>query len=102
MQRRQDQADFLESLRGIDALLTPTVPTPAVALDEVDQSSTPAHFTRAGNYLGLCGLSVPMGLTSGRLPGGLQVLGRGLDESMAVRVGAAYEGRRGAFPHPIP
>ena len=79
MQRRQDQADFLESLRGIDALLTPTVPTPAVALDEVDQSSTPAHFTRAGNYLGLCGLSVPMGLTSGRLPGGLQVLARGLD-----------------------
>lgn len=102
MQRRQDQADFLKSLRGIDALLTPTVPTPAVALDEVDQSSTPAHFTRAGNYLGLCGLSVPMGLTSGRLPGGLQVLARGLDESMAVRVGAAYEGRRGAFPHPIP
>jgi len=101
-QRRQDQAGYLESLRGFAALLTPTVATPAVALDEVDQSSTPAHFTRAGNYLGLCGLSVPMGLTSANLPGGLQILARGFDESMAVRIGAAYEARRGAFPHPIP
>jgi aspartyl-tRNA(Asn)/glutamyl-tRNA(Gln) amidotransferase subunit A len=72
-------------------LLSPTVATAAVALDQVDQSGTPAAFTRAANYLGLCALATPMGLTPQGLPGSLQIIARGNDEAMALRVGAAFE-----------
>ena len=85
---------------GLSALLTPTMPTPPLPLPEVDQGSTPAYFTRGGNYLGLCGLSVPMGLTVEGLPGGLQILGRGNEEGMTLRIGAAFEQETGPFPHP--
>ena len=53
---------------GIDALLTPTTQTPAVRVDAVDQTTTPAHFTRLGNLLELCALAVPDGdAIAGRL-----------------------------------
>jgi aspartyl-tRNA(Asn)/glutamyl-tRNA(Gln) amidotransferase subunit A len=99
-QRRQDQKLFLQNMTGLSALLTPTMPTPPIPLDEVDQGSTPGYFTRAGNYLGLCGLSVPVGLTGDGLPGGLQILGRGSEEGMTLRIGAAFEQKVGPFLHP--
>jgi aspartyl-tRNA(Asn)/glutamyl-tRNA(Gln) amidotransferase subunit A len=91
VRRREDQDRFERTARGFDALLWPTVATAAVPLDEVDQSGTPAGFTRAANYLGLCALSTPMGLTAGGLPGGLQIIARADDEATALRVGAAVE-----------
>ena len=39
---------------SVDALLTPTARTAAIPIDQVDQTGTAAHFTRPGNYLGLC------------------------------------------------
>ena len=99
-QRRQDQQEFLQSMVGLSALLTPTMTTPPLPLPEVDQGATPGYFTRGGNYLGLCGLSVPMGLTAEGLPGGLQILGRGNDEGITLRTGAAFEQQTGPFSHP--
>jgi len=89
--RRDDQARFAAALDGFDALLSPTVATAAVPLDEVDQSGTPAGFTRAANYLGLCALATPMGLTADGLPGSLQIIARANDERTALRIGAACE-----------
>jgi aspartyl-tRNA(Asn)/glutamyl-tRNA(Gln) amidotransferase subunit A len=60
-------------------------------LAEVDQAVSPALFTRAANYLGLCALAVPSGLTAQGLPTSLQVVARGGDEAMAVRIAAAIE-----------
>ncbi|MBI4014187.1 MAG: amidase [Candidatus Rokubacteria bacterium] len=88
--QEQRQA-FTAALDGIDALLTPTTPTPAIPLAEVDETTTPAYFTRAGNYLGLCGLAVPNGSTPAGLPTSLQILCRGGDEATALRIGWAYE-----------
>ena len=99
-QRRLDQQEFLQHLAGLSALLTPTMATPPLPLPEVDQGTTPGYFTRGGNYLGLCGLSVPMGLTVEGLPGGLQILGRGNEEGMTLRIGAAFEKEAGPFLHP--
>ncbi len=90
-QRLQDQAIFQRVFSGFDVLLTPTTRTTAVPLDEVDQTATPAHFTRAGNYLGLCSLSLPMGLTPQNLPGALQVMAPAYCESMVLRVGSEFE-----------
>ena len=72
----------------------------APPVEGIDESITPAHFTRAGNYLGLCGLSLPIGLTSAGLPTSLQIMGRPLAESMVLRVGAAFEAARGPLPLP--
>ena len=82
---------FAAALADADALLTPTTQTAAVPIDEVDQSGTAAHFTRPGNYLGLCGLAVPNGFTPGGLPTSLQVLCHPGAEAMALRIGWAYE-----------
>jgi aspartyl-tRNA(Asn)/glutamyl-tRNA(Gln) amidotransferase subunit A len=88
---REHRRAFARAIEGVDALLTPTTLTPAIPVDQVDQRTTPAHFTRPGNYLGLCGLAVPDGATAGGLPISLQILCRGGDESLALRIGWAYE-----------
>ena len=76
---------------SVDALLTPTTLTPAIPIDQVDQSGTAAHFTRAGNYLGLCGIAIPNGFTRAGLPTSLQILCHTGDEATALRIGWAYE-----------
>lgn len=89
--RPQERTRFLAAVRDLDAVLTPTAPMAAPRLEEVDQAISPGRFTRWVNYLGLCGLSVPMGRTAAGLPGGLQIVARPHDEAMALRVGAALE-----------
>jgi aspartyl-tRNA(Asn)/glutamyl-tRNA(Gln) amidotransferase subunit A len=48
-------------------------------------------FTVPANLGGLCGLSVPCGMTHERLPVGLQLLGPAFGEPTLLRTGAAYE-----------
>jgi len=85
------KAQFAAALDAFDVLATPTVGTPAMPLDHVDQTSTPAGFTRAVNFLERCALTVPNGLTGDGLPSGLQLIGRPYDESTVLRIGWAYE-----------
>lgn len=61
-------------LDGVDALLTPTVPLTAIPVAAVQESVLPLNrYTRAVNYLGLCALTVPAGLSADREAGGLPV-----------------------------
>src|SRR5215475_8563890 len=85
------KAQFAAALEAYDVLATPTVGTPAIPLDHVDQTSTPAGFTRAVNLLERCALTVPNGLTGDGLPSGLQLIGRPYDEGTVLRIGWAYE-----------
>jgi aspartyl-tRNA(Asn)/glutamyl-tRNA(Gln) amidotransferase subunit A len=57
----------------------------------VDQTGTPAYFTRAGNYLGLCAVALPDGFTAGGLPTSLQIVCAGGQEALALRIAWAYE-----------
>jgi aspartyl-tRNA(Asn)/glutamyl-tRNA(Gln) amidotransferase subunit A len=82
---------FAAALGDSDALLTPTTTTAAIPLDAVDQSTTPAHFTRFVNALELSALAVPDGFTATGLPLSLQIVCRGYDEATALRVGWAYQ-----------
>ena len=90
-ERQEHCREFAAALADVDALLTPTAQTAALPLDQVDQSTTPAHFTRPGNYLGLCGLALPNGFTPGGLPTSLQILGHPGQEATVLRIGWAYE-----------
>lgn len=82
---------YAAATADVDALLTPTTQTPAIPVDQVDQTTTPAHFTRAGNYLGLCGAAVPNGFTANGLPTSLQIMCAPGHEATALRIAWAYE-----------
>jgi aspartyl-tRNA(Asn)/glutamyl-tRNA(Gln) amidotransferase subunit A len=90
-ERDEAKRQFAAALDGIDALLTPTTQTAAVPLDQVDQTSTPAHFTRFVNALELCALALPNGFDADGLPLSLQIVCRGYDETTALRIGWAYQ-----------
>jgi aspartyl-tRNA(Asn)/glutamyl-tRNA(Gln) amidotransferase subunit A len=90
-EREERRREFATALADTDALLTPTAQTAAIPIDQVDQSGTAAYFTRAGNYLGLCGLAVPNGFTRDGLPTSLQILCGPGEEALALRIGWAYE-----------
>ena len=89
--QRQAQREMAQAMDGIDALLTPATPSAAIAVAEVDESVTPAHFTRAGNLLGWCGLSVPNGYTEQGLPTSLLINAPARAEPLALRIGWAYQ-----------
>jgi aspartyl-tRNA(Asn)/glutamyl-tRNA(Gln) amidotransferase subunit A len=90
-ERERRKKAFIAGLEGIDAVLTPTAMTPPIPLDMVDQASTPAISTRWVNFLDLCALALPNGLTSQGLPSSLQVVCRSGAEALALRIGWAYE-----------
>jgi len=89
--REEAKRQFAAAIADIDALLTPTTQTAAIPLDAVDQTSTPAHFTRFVNFLDLCALALPNGFTTTGLPISLQIVCRGYDEATALRIGWAYQ-----------
>jgi aspartyl-tRNA(Asn)/glutamyl-tRNA(Gln) amidotransferase subunit A len=90
--RRSAAAAFAEWMRGRDALLTPTVPIVATPIAEVDEAASPlVSFTRAGNYLGACALTLPAGFSSGGLPVAVQLIGAPFTEATLLRLGRAFQ-----------
>jgi aspartyl-tRNA(Asn)/glutamyl-tRNA(Gln) amidotransferase subunit A len=90
-QREHLKLEFAEAIVEIDAVLAPVALTPAVPIESVDQNTSPAIFTRWGNFLDLCGLAVPNGFTRSGLPLSLQIVCRGGEEALALRIGWAWQ-----------
>ena len=90
-ERERLKAEFGEAVAQVDAVLAPVTLTPALPLTAVDQNTTPAVFTRWGNFLDLCALAVPSGFSGPGLPLSLQIVCRGGDEATALRVGWAWQ-----------
>jgi aspartyl-tRNA(Asn)/glutamyl-tRNA(Gln) amidotransferase subunit A len=68
-------AEFGPEQARFDIIALPGTPLPAVPVSAVDESTIPmSRYTRAGNCLDLCGISVPNGATSAGLPTGLQLM----------------------------
>lgn len=93
--RRLLTEDFLKAFKEVDAILTPTAPTPAFKLGEKVDDPVAMYladiYTVTASLAGICGLSVPCGKSSEGLPIGLQVLSKHFNEAMALRVGQAIE-----------
>ena len=90
--------DFTKAFEKVDALISPTSPVPAFKLGE--RAADPLQmyladiFTIAANLAGICGISVPCGfaeMDGRRLPIGLQLLGKTLDEARILQIAHAYE-----------
>ena len=93
--RRLLANDFLAAFHEVDAILTPTAPTPAFKLGEKVDGPMSMYladiYTVTGSLAGICGISVPCGNSREGLPIGLQILGKHFDESTIFRVGQAVE-----------
>jgi len=89
--READKGVALAAFDGFDAWLTPTTETAAPVVATIDQTQTPARFTRPINWLDWCALTLPNGATANGLPAALQIVCRGYDEATALRIGHAYQ-----------
>lgn len=66
---------FRDGLAGIDAVLLPGAPIPAAGLETVDEAAIPlSRYTRLANCLDLCGIALPVSVTAGGAPLGIQLL----------------------------
>ncbi|MEO1458584.1 MAG: amidase [Pseudomonadota bacterium] len=90
-ERPREQARWRDAMAGLDAILTPSTLCEPPPLDTIDPATAPAEFTRPYNYLGMCALALPIGLTASGLPASLQIAARAHDEWGAMRIGAALE-----------
>jgi len=101
--------DFERVFEHVDAIVTPTSPTPAFKLGQHLDDPLAMYlsdvYTLPCNLAGLCGVSVPTRPTQARhdcpsLPVGLQILGRPYEETTLFAIAAAWERYCGGFPAP--
>ena len=93
--RRLLTEDFLKAFREVDAIVTPTAPTPAFRIGEKSDDPVAMYladiYTVTASLAGICGVSVPCGKSREGLPIGMQILGKHFDEATILRVGQAVE-----------
>jgi aspartyl-tRNA(Asn)/glutamyl-tRNA(Gln) amidotransferase subunit A len=87
--------DFQNAFKEVDALLTPTSPTPAFKLgekiDDPIQMYLSDIFTINVNLAGFPALSLPCGMTQNHLPIGLHIIGQPLKEDELFSIAHSYE-----------
>ncbi len=94
--------DFVQAFEKCDCVLMPT--SPSVAFKFGEKAADPLKMyasdvcTLPINLAGLPSVSVPSGLSSDKLPIGVQFVGRHFEEQRILDLAAAYEKLRGPFP----
>ncbi len=101
-QRRAFSSNLRAIMQGINALVLPTLPMPAILIEQADtdilidgvtENATVAllRMTMPFNLAGLPAISLPCGFSSSGLPIGLQIVGKPFEESMILRIAHAYQ-----------
>jgi aspartyl-tRNA(Asn)/glutamyl-tRNA(Gln) amidotransferase subunit A len=97
--------DFDTAFAVADVIALPTSPTPAFPLGERTDDPLKMYladvFTVSANLTGLPAISVPCGFAQGRLPVGLQFIGRPMYDEMVLGVAGAFE-RATSWNHEVP
>jgi aspartyl-tRNA(Asn)/glutamyl-tRNA(Gln) amidotransferase subunit A len=87
--------DFDDAFAKVDAIVTPTTPTPAFKLGEKADDPLAMYladiFTVTADLVGIPGISVPCGASKEGLPIGLQVFAKHFQEGTMIRVAHAVE-----------
>lgn len=91
--------DFSDAFQKVDAIVTPTAPTPAFRLGEKTADPLQMYladiYTVTGSLAGVPGISVPCGRTKAGLPVGMQIFGPHFGESRILQIARAFEKERG-------
>jgi aspartyl-tRNA(Asn)/glutamyl-tRNA(Gln) amidotransferase subunit A len=91
--------DFSQAFEQVDAIITPTTPTPAFRLGE--KTSDPLQmyladiYTVTGSLAGIPGISVPCGHTEAGLPVGMQIFGPHFGEARILQIAYSFEAAGG-------
>jgi aspartyl-tRNA(Asn)/glutamyl-tRNA(Gln) amidotransferase subunit A len=92
--------DFSDAFQKVDAIITPTSPTPAFKLGEKTADPLQMYladiYTVTGSLAGVPGISVPCGKTKAGLPVGLQIFGPHFGEGRVLQIANAFENAGGA------
>jgi aspartyl-tRNA(Asn)/glutamyl-tRNA(Gln) amidotransferase subunit A len=95
--------DFDAAFERVDAIVSPTSPTPAFKLGEKTQNPLSMYlsdvYTLPASLAGIPAVSVPCAPTASGLPIGLQIMAPALREARCIALAAAWEAR---FPSRIP
>jgi len=86
--------EFMQVFKNVDAILTPTTPTPSFKRGEkADPLSMYLNdiYTINVNLAGLPAISVPCGFTSSKLPIGLQLISKPFAEAELLAIAHRYE-----------
>lgn len=92
--------DFSDAFHKVDAVVTPTAPTPAFRIGE--KSADPLQmyladiYTVTGSLAGVPGVSVPCGKTKDGLPVGMQIFAPHFNEATLFQIARAYENTGGS------
>jgi aspartyl-tRNA(Asn)/glutamyl-tRNA(Gln) amidotransferase subunit A len=93
--RRRILGDFEKAFEQVDAILTPTSPTPAFKRGERSDDPLAMYlsdvYTISVNLAGLPAISIPSGFTESGLPIGLQVIGKAFGEADMFAIANAFE-----------
>jgi aspartyl-tRNA(Asn)/glutamyl-tRNA(Gln) amidotransferase subunit A len=91
--------EFTKAYEGVDVLVSPTSPMTAFEFGSRTEDPLSMYLvdvcTIPSNLAGAPGISVPIGLDSGGLPIGLQIMAPALGEETLFRVAAEVERRSG-------
>ena len=87
--------EYAQIFKRVDALITPTAPTTAFSVGEKFNDPLIMYlsdiYTVSANIAGLCGISVPAGLSKENLPIGLQILGAPFGEPTILKLAYHYQ-----------
>ena len=97
--------DFDQAFANVDAIVTPTTPTPAFKLGEKTDDPLAMYladiYTVTANLAGIPGVSVPCGKSKEGLPIGVQIFGKYFDEPTVLRVAHVVEHAMADVANPL-
>ncbi|MFH0814679.1 MAG: Asp-tRNA(Asn)/Glu-tRNA(Gln) amidotransferase subunit GatA [Candidatus Falkowbacteria bacterium] len=97
--RRLIKNDFDAAFKEVDAILTPTSPTPAFKLGEKFNDPLTMYladiFTVSANVAGIPAMSIPAGKTKAGLPIGLQIMANYFNEDLIFSIAKKFERENG-------
>jgi len=87
--------DFLKAFESVDAIITPTSPTPAFKTGERTADPLAMYlsdiYTISVNLAGLPAISIPCGFTKDKLPTGLHLIGKPCAEAELLALAHSFE-----------
>jgi len=99
------ERDFDQAFANVDAIVTPTTPTPAFKLGEKTDDPLAMYladiYTVTANLAGIPGVSVPCGKSKEGLPIGVQIFGKYFDEPTVLRVAHVVEHAMADVANPL-
>ena len=93
--RRLVKEDYDKAFKDVDVIICPAAPSVAYKIGEKIDNPLEMYLQDACtvplNLAGLPGISVPCGYNKDKMPIGMQIIGKALDEETLIRVAYTYE-----------